>query len=82
MIIKKLPARLADAILHRLEQDAEDYIYNGAQTSTSYSDAEGVSVTISGGDGLGLASASHTREDGGTAMNNRVYDGMKKCSAI
>ena len=73
--IKKLPAKLADAILYRIEQDAEDYIYNGAAGSTSYSDADGVTVTISGGDGYALAYASHTRGDGGTAINNRVYDG-------
>ena len=33
------------------------------------------SVTVTGGDGLAFISASHTREDGGTAWNNRVTDG-------
>lgn len=74
-IIKKLPARLADAITRRIEQDAEDYIYNGAQESTTYSDADGVTVTIDGGDDLGLITESHTSESGGSNMNNKCYDG-------
>lgn len=32
-------------------------------------------VTTTGGDSLAFISASHTREDGGTAWNNRVTDG-------
>lgn len=46
--------------------------------STSYtaSDISGdYSVTITGGDGVAFISNSHTREDGGTNVNNRVTDG-------
>ena len=32
-------------------------------------------ITTTGGDALAFISASHTREDGGTAWNNRVTDG-------
>lgn len=32
-------------------------------------------VTITGGDGSAFITSSHTREDGGTAWNNRVTDG-------
>jgi len=46
--------------------------------STTYV-AEDVSgnymVPCTGGDGLALISASHTREDGGTNNNNRITDG-------
>jgi len=45
---------------------------------TSYTrsdDAGNYAVAVSGGDALALASASHTREDGGTAWSNIVSDG-------
>lgn len=32
-------------------------------------------ITTTGGDGLAAATSSHTREDGGSNMNNGVYDG-------
>ncbi len=45
-------------------------------TSYTQSDPQGsYSVTTTGGDGLAMASASHTREDGGTAWSNIVSDG-------
>lgn len=46
--------------------------------STSYThNGQGSSrvITITGGDGLAAATNSHTREDGGSNMNNIVYDG-------
>jgi len=45
---------------------------------TSYTrtdDSGNYSVTVSGGDGVALVNASHTREDGGTAWSNLVSDG-------
>ncbi len=49
---------------------------NSFSTSYSANDVSGnYTVTTTGGDGLALISASHTREDGGTAWNNRVTDG-------
>ena len=45
-------------------------------TSYTASDISGnYSVTTTGGDGLAFISNAHTREDGGTAWNNRVTDG-------
>jgi len=32
-------------------------------------------ITLTGGDGVEPWSTAHTREDGGTNMNNVVYDG-------
>lgn len=53
--------------------DRLDQSYN---TTYAVSDISGNYVsTITGGDGLAFASASHTREDGGTAWSNRVTDG-------
>lgn len=42
---------------------------------TTNDDSGNYSVTVSGGDALALYSASHTREDGGTAWSNVNSDG-------
>lgn len=46
---------------------ATSYTHNGQGKQTT--------LTISGGDGLAAGTSSHTREDGGSNMNNGVYDG-------
>lgn len=43
------------------------YTHNGQGKQTT--------LTISGGDGLSAGTNAHTREDGGSNMNNVVYDG-------
>lgn len=45
------------------------------QSYTHYGSGSSKSISTVGGDSLAAASASHTREDGGTNMNNIVYDG-------
>jgi hypothetical protein len=53
-----------------------DRLDNGYNTAyTIYDDAGNYSTSIAGGDAVAMFSASHTREDGGTAWNNIVYDG-------
>ena len=53
--------------------DRLDQSYN---TSYTAEDITGnYAVTVAGGDALAFISASHTREDGGTAWSNRVTDG-------
>lgn len=53
-----------------------DRLDNSYSTSYTATDSSGsYAVTTTGGDGLALVSASHTREDGGTAWNNRITDG-------
>ena len=53
-----------------------DRLDNSFSTSYAPSDISGsYTITITGGDGLAFASATHTREDGGTAWSNRVTDG-------
>ena len=46
-----------------------DLVYSVQDISGNYS------VSIAGGDAVAFISASHTREDGGTAWGNRVTDG-------
>ena len=49
---------------------------NAWATAYTAEDVSGnYSLTTTGGDGLSFISASHTREDGGTAWNNQVTDG-------
>lgn len=53
-----------------------DRLDNSFSTSYTADDTSGnYAVTITGGDALAFISASHTREDGGTAWSNRVTDG-------
>lgn len=67
-------ARKACADLRELRcADRLDNSYSTSYTATDISGS--YPVTLTGGDGLSFISASHTREDGGTAWNNRVTDG-------
>ena len=72
-VIKRLPAKLMRSLIRKREVDCANYLNN--HTATTYTDTDGNTVTISGGDALALASASHTREDGGAAQNNIIGDG-------
>ncbi len=50
---------------------------NGFSTTYTVDDISGnYSATITGGDGLAFISSTHSREDAGTAWNNRVTDGV------
>lgn len=46
-----------------------------ASYSVTYDPNGTYTMTTTGGDGLALFTASHTREDGGTNNNNVIYDG-------
>lgn len=46
-----------------------------SQTYTHSGQGASRVITITGGDGLAAATNAHTREDGGSNMNNIVYDG-------
>jgi hypothetical protein len=68
---------LKRAIARKREQLCAEYLDNGFE-STSYSHsgiAKTTTVSTAGGDTLGPWDDDHTREDGGTNMNNYVYDG-------
>lgn len=69
---------LKDAIRRKKERLCAERLDNGFE-STSYTHSAGGArsrtITTSGGAGLGAFDDDHTREDGGTNMNNYVYDG-------
>ena len=59
------------------EQLVFDRLDNSFSSSYTVSDISGnYGVSITGGDSAAMISTSHTREDGGTAWNNEVYDGI------
>ena len=76
-IIKRLPKKLADALVRKRETDVQDYLYNSFYATTTYTDNDGNTVSVAGpsGDATALIYKSHAREDGGTSINNVVYDG-------
>lgn len=67
---------LKSSIARRKERLCAERIDNGMATSyTAQGQSSTRSITITGGDGLAAFSSTHTREDGGSNMNNVVYDG-------
>ena len=65
------------AIARKREKLCAERLDNGFE-STNYTHAGAGgsrSITTSGGDALGAFDDDHTREDGGTNINNFVYDG-------
>lgn len=68
---------LRASIARKKEKLCAERLTNGFET-TSYSHLGingSTTITISGGDSLGLIDDDHSREDSGTNMNNIVYDG-------
>lgn len=64
------------ALNRKKEKLAAERLTNGLSTSYSHSGVlRSRTVTITGGDAFEPFTPSHTREDGGTNMNNVVYDG-------
>lgn len=58
------------------EKLAAERLTNGFGTTyTHYGIGRNKTITITGGDAVEPWSTAHTREDGGTNMNNVVYDG-------
>lgn len=69
-------SELKKSIVRKKEKLCAERLDNGWSTSYSHSGQGGSrTISITGGDGAAAFSASHTREDGGTNMNNIVYDG-------
>lgn len=64
---------LMDAVDNNIETCAADMLNNSY--STSYTDDDSQTVSTAGGDSVAYFSASHTREDAGTAWANIVTDG-------
>lgn len=74
--LESLTSELRKACSDKREQLCADRLDQSYNTSYAVSDISGnYTVTTAGGDGVAFISASHTREDGGTAWGNRVTDG-------
>lgn len=71
-VAKELKASIA----RKKERLCAERLDNAWATSYTHNGQAGSRViTTTGGDGLAAASNAHTREDGGSNMNNEVYDG-------
>jgi len=67
---------LKDSIARKKERLCAERIDNAwAQSYTHAGQGGSRTITTTGGDGLAAATNAHTREDGGSNMNNIVYDG-------
>ena len=75
--LNNIATEINRALNRKKEKLAAERLTNGFSTSYSHTQPNGVtkSITLTGGDGLEPWSTAHTREDGGTNMNNVVYDG-------
>lgn len=67
---------LRNSLIRKREQMITARLNNAQSSSYTENDVAGnFSVTITGGNGVALASSAQTREDAGTNNNNIVYDG-------
>lgn len=76
-MLTNITKELKAAVERKKERLCAERLDNGFE-STSYTHLDpggSKTITTSGGDGLGAFDDDHTREDGGTNMNNFVYDG-------
>lgn len=75
--LQNISEQITRALNRKKERLAAERLTNGFSTSYSHTQSIGPNKTVSlvGGDALEPWSTSHTREDGGSAMNNVVYDG-------
>lgn len=74
--LENIAEEIRRALNRKKEQLAAERLTNGFSTSYTHTGSgTNTTITITGGDGLEPWSTAHTREDGGTAMNNVVYDG-------
>jgi hypothetical protein len=71
--ITTLVESLMDSMIEKVEDDGAEMLNNGF--STSFTDENGLTVSTAGGDSVAYFSSAHTREDGGPAWNNIIYDG-------
>lgn len=74
--LERIVREATQAVEDKREQLCADRLDNAFSSSYTVNDISGnYAVTLTGGDGVALISNSHTREDGGTAWNNRITDG-------
>ena len=74
--LERITQEARKAVEDKRELLCADRLDNSYSTSYSVQDISGNwTATTSGGDGAAMISASHTREDGGTAWSNVITDG-------
>lgn len=75
--LDKFAKELKMSVLRKKEKLAAERLDNGFESTSYAHTGSGKSTTIStaGGDSLGAFDDDHTREDGGTNLNNYIYDG-------
>src|SRR3990167_10213271 len=74
--LQRISDEARKAVADKRELLCADRLDNSFSTSYTVSDISGNYIaTVSGGDSGAFIAATHTREDGGTAWNNRVTDG-------
>ena len=68
--------QIQNALTRKKEKLAAERLTNGFGTTYTHTgQGKNTTITITGGDSLEPWNTAHTREDGGTSMNNVVYDG-------
>jgi hypothetical protein len=74
--LNNIATEINRALNRKKEKLAAERLTNGFNTSYVHQGAaRSKTISLTGGDGLEPWSTAHTREDGGTNMNNVVYDG-------
>lgn len=74
--LANIASQINRALDRKKEKLAAERLTNGFSTSyTHQGKGKNTTVTITGGDALEPWNTAHTREDGGTSINNVVYDG-------
>ncbi len=74
--LNNIATEINRALNRKKEKLAAERLTNGFNTSYTHNGSvRSRTITITGGDALEPWSTAHTREDGGTNMNNVVYDG-------
>jgi hypothetical protein len=75
--VTNITKQITNALNRKKEKLAAERLVNGFDATYSHSDALSgtMTLTITGGDSLEAFTTAHTREDGGSNMNNVVYDG-------
>ena len=72
----KIVDELRSACMRKRERYCAERLDNGWSSTYTHTDGRGnKSITLTGGDSVVFYSKAHTREDGGTDWNNRVFDG-------
>jgi len=74
--LSNIATQIEYALNSKKEKLCAERLTNGLSSAYTHAGVGGSrAITITGGDGLEAFTTAHTREDGGTNMNNVIYDG-------